>query len=100
MILSDEDFGDRIETVSRKEITEEIIDDDKNNDNDKHDDAKIDEDKDDDDDDDDDDDHTDHALKVDKSLKEIVPKLATSTTNDLIKDNLLRLVTNVVKKEI
>ncbi|GJX69434.1 hypothetical protein Tco_0305161 [Tanacetum coccineum] len=38
--------------------------------------------------------------KVDKSLREIVHKLATSTTNDLMKDNLLRLVTNVVKKEI
>ncbi|GJX14083.1 hypothetical protein Tco_0205841 [Tanacetum coccineum] len=58
MILSDEDFGNRIEPGSHKENLEEIVDDDDKIDDDKHDDAKIDEDK----DDDDDDDHTDHAL--------------------------------------
>ncbi|GJU49587.1 hypothetical protein Tco_1219142 [Tanacetum coccineum] len=61
----------------------------------------------DDDDNDDDDDHDDHALirtqdtleKVNEDLKDIVPKLATSATNDIIKDNLLRLVTDNIKKE-
>ncbi|GKA42233.1 hypothetical protein Tco_0734893 [Tanacetum coccineum] len=37
--------------------------------------------------------------KVNEALKEIVPKFATSATNDLINDNLPRLVTNAVKKE-
>ncbi|GJV15643.1 hypothetical protein Tco_1360966 [Tanacetum coccineum] len=32
-------------------------------------------------------------------IKEIVPNIATSATNDLIKDNLPRLVTDVVKNE-
>nr|GEX42912.1 ribonuclease H [Tanacetum cinerariifolium] len=37
--------------------------------------------------------------KVNESLKEIVSKIPISSTNDLIKDNLSRLVTDVVKKE-
>ncbi|GJT94409.1 hypothetical protein Tco_1089927 [Tanacetum coccineum] len=37
--------------------------------------------------------------KVNESLKEIVPNITTSATNDLIKDNLPRLVTDVVKNE-
>ncbi|GKE62526.1 hypothetical protein Tco_1512893 [Tanacetum coccineum] len=37
--------------------------------------------------------------KVNESLKEIIPKLATSTTNDLINDNIPKLVTDAVKKE-
>ncbi|GKD01926.1 hypothetical protein Tco_1172200, partial [Tanacetum coccineum] len=37
--------------------------------------------------------------KVNESLKDIVPKLATSATNDISKDNLLRLVTDTVRKE-
>ncbi|GKE28053.1 hypothetical protein Tco_1443437 [Tanacetum coccineum] len=37
--------------------------------------------------------------KVDKALKDIVPKLSTTATNDLINDNLPRIVANVIKKE-
>ncbi|GJV36911.1 hypothetical protein Tco_1409388 [Tanacetum coccineum] len=37
--------------------------------------------------------------KVNESLKEIIPKIATSATNNLIKDNLSRLVSDAVKKE-
>ncbi|GKA29182.1 hypothetical protein Tco_0715427 [Tanacetum coccineum] len=37
--------------------------------------------------------------KINDALKEIIPKLATSVTNDLIKDNLLTLVKNSIKKE-
>ncbi|GJU61860.1 hypothetical protein Tco_1243695 [Tanacetum coccineum] len=37
--------------------------------------------------------------KMNESLKEIVPKIATSTTNDLINDNLPKLVTDAIKKE-
>ncbi|GKE17420.1 hypothetical protein Tco_1424997, partial [Tanacetum coccineum] len=37
--------------------------------------------------------------KVDEALKDIVPKLATTSTNDLITDNLPRIVANVMKKE-
>ncbi|GKF19925.1 hypothetical protein Tco_0068563, partial [Tanacetum coccineum] len=37
--------------------------------------------------------------KVNESLKEIVPKIATSATNDLIQDNIPKPVTDVVKKE-
>ncbi|GKA11432.1 hypothetical protein Tco_0690978 [Tanacetum coccineum] len=60
-----------------------------------------------DDDDDNDDDHDDHALirtrgikeKVDEAIKDIVPKLSTTATSDLINDNLSRIVANVFKKE-
>ncbi|GKC03456.1 hypothetical protein Tco_0995066 [Tanacetum coccineum] len=38
--------------------------------------------------------------KVDDALKDIVPKLATTATNVLINDNLLRIAANVVKKEM
>ncbi|GKE19219.1 hypothetical protein Tco_1426796, partial [Tanacetum coccineum] len=37
--------------------------------------------------------------KVDDALKDIVPKLATTVTNVLINDNLLRIVANAIKKE-
>nr|GEY96054.1 hypothetical protein [Tanacetum cinerariifolium] len=37
--------------------------------------------------------------QVNEALKEIVPKLATSATNYLIKDNLLRLVIDEIMKE-
>nr|GEV20782.1 monodehydroascorbate reductase [Tanacetum cinerariifolium] len=44
--------------------------------------------------------HIQGAIKrIYKALKDIVPKLATKVTNDLIIDNLPRIVTNVVKKE-
>ncbi|GJU59827.1 hypothetical protein Tco_1237593 [Tanacetum coccineum] len=144
ILLSDEDFSDRIEPENHKDKPKEIDDDDdkKKDDNDeKHDDAKED------DYDNDDDDHNDHSLirtqrtgnkaiteeltvsdtpmpdaltqdrpkpfsrrctyipgngileKVNESLKEIVPKIATSATNDLIQDNIPKPVTGVVKKE-
>ncbi|GJS47979.1 putative reverse transcriptase domain-containing protein [Tanacetum coccineum] len=89
VLLSDEDSGDRIEPESPKEKPEEIVDDEEEkDDDDKHDDAKDKNDKDD-----------GIIEKVNEDLKEIVPKLATSATNDLIQDNLPRIVTNVVKKE-
>ncbi|GJT44096.1 retrovirus-related pol polyprotein from transposon TNT 1-94 [Tanacetum coccineum] len=37
--------------------------------------------------------------KVNEALKDIVPKLATTATIDLINDNLPRIVANVVKKD-
>ncbi|GJZ34964.1 hypothetical protein Tco_0580781 [Tanacetum coccineum] len=37
--------------------------------------------------------------KVDESLEEILPKLATSATNELVQQNLLCLVVDAVKKE-
>ncbi|GJS21015.1 hypothetical protein Tco_0449647 [Tanacetum coccineum] len=97
VLLSDEDSDDRLEPRSHKENPK-----------------KNDEDNDDDDDekkydkmDDDDEDNDDHALirtrgikeKVDEALKDIVPKLSTTATNDLINDNLPRIVANVIKKE-
>nr|GEX97268.1 hypothetical protein [Tanacetum cinerariifolium] len=77
MLLSYGNSGDRIDTGSHKENLEEIVNDDEKKD-DKHDDAKIDENM-----DDDDDYHND---------QEIVPNLAKHVTDDLIKDNLPRLV--------
>nr|GFD28705.1 hypothetical protein [Tanacetum cinerariifolium] len=50
MLLSDEDFGDRLENRSHKENQKEIDDDDDKKKDDKHDDAKENEDKDNDDD--------------------------------------------------
>ncbi|GJV07648.1 hypothetical protein Tco_1345304 [Tanacetum coccineum] len=93
----EEDFDTRLEPRSHKENLKSIDDeeeekkDDKKNDND----------------DDDDDNHTDHALiktrgikeKVDEVLHEIVPKIASNATNDLIDENLPRIVANAVKKE-
>ncbi|GJU09716.1 hypothetical protein Tco_1132112 [Tanacetum coccineum] len=45
--------------------------------------------------------HHFHGIKeqVDKALKDIVPKLTTKVTNDLIIDNIPRIVTNAIKKE-
>ncbi|GKB41342.1 hypothetical protein Tco_0886284 [Tanacetum coccineum] len=37
--------------------------------------------------------------KVNDTLKEVVPKMATLTTNELVKDNLMWLVVDVVKRE-
>ncbi|GJX63397.1 hypothetical protein Tco_0296297 [Tanacetum coccineum] len=37
--------------------------------------------------------------KVNETLREIVPELTTSTTNDIMKENLPRMVNDVVKKE-
>ncbi|GKD70671.1 hypothetical protein Tco_1324761 [Tanacetum coccineum] len=39
------------------------------------------------------------ASRVDKVLQDIVPKTDSNATNDLIDDNLPRVVANVVKKE-
>nr|GEX08222.1 UBN2 domain-containing protein [Tanacetum cinerariifolium] len=97
MLLSGDDSGNRLEPGSHKENPKEFVDDEeKKDDDDKHDDAKDNENKDD-DDDANDDNHTDQSLirtrrteKVNESLQEIIPKLATSATDDLIKDNLLR----------
>nr|GEZ09179.1 hypothetical protein [Tanacetum cinerariifolium] len=115
VLLCDEDSSDRIEPRSHKEKLEEIVDDD-----DKNDDVKEDKDDDDDIDDDDHDCHSliktqrtgsseirtekirTHILGLVKRLcrrQEIILKLATSATNDLIQDNLPKLVTDVVKKE-
>nr|GEY89626.1 reverse transcriptase domain-containing protein [Tanacetum cinerariifolium] len=115
VLLCDEDSSDRIEPRSYKEKLEEIVDDD-----DKNDDVKE---YKDDDDDNDDDDHDCHSLiktqrtgsleirteKIRTHIpglvkrlcrrQEIILKLATSATNDLIQDNLPKLVTDVVKKE-
>ncbi|GKB77461.1 hypothetical protein Tco_0944356 [Tanacetum coccineum] len=131
VLLSDEDFGDRLEPGSHKDKPKEINDDD----DEKKDDKKG-------DDDNDDNDHafirtresgsskiktekiqtpipssprsfrtdlsSDKAIaqklmdkleKVNESLKDIVPKLATSATSDIIKDNLPRMVTDAVKNE-
>ncbi|GJX62591.1 hypothetical protein Tco_0295491 [Tanacetum coccineum] len=94
----EEDFDTRLEPGSHKENLKNIDDeeeekkDDKKNDND----------------DDDDDNHTEHAInfttrgikeKVDEVLHEIVPKIASNATNDLIDENLPRIVANAVKKE-
>ncbi|GKB24115.1 hypothetical protein Tco_0863516 [Tanacetum coccineum] len=132
MLLSDEDFSDRIENESHKENPTKIDDDDEKKD-DKHDDAKDNKDK------NDDDDHNDQSLilwrmgsleirtekmqihipsppgsiktdlssdkeigimkEVNEALREIVPKLTTSTTNDRMKDNLPKMVNDDVKKE-
>ncbi|GJT94407.1 hypothetical protein Tco_1368010 [Tanacetum coccineum] len=102
VLLSDEYSVDRLEPRSQKENPEIVDDDDDDDDDDekkdeKHDDAN--------DDDDDNDDRDNHALiktqrrKRYESHKEIVPNITTSATNDLIKDNLPRLVTDVVKHE-
>ncbi|GJU45998.1 hypothetical protein Tco_1203264 [Tanacetum coccineum] len=147
VLLSDEDFSDRIELESHKEKSKEIVDDEEKKDNDdKHDDAK----DDDDDNDNDDHDHDDQPLirtrRLDLSsnkaiIKELmvsdthmpdarsqdpsrltssrhanligigqmeemcealrvkVPQLIVSTTSDLMKEALPRLVTDVVNKE-
>nr|GEU37009.1 hypothetical protein [Tanacetum cinerariifolium] len=92
VLLSDEDSGDRLEPESHKENPKKIDDDDQTKDE-KHDDVN--------------DDHDDHALirtrgikeKVNEALEDIVPKLATTTTNDLINDNYQRIMANAVKKE-
>nr|GEV05027.1 hypothetical protein [Tanacetum cinerariifolium] len=46
----------------------------------------------------DDDDHHDDE-KVNEALKDIVPKIATTATNDLITENFPRIVANLFKKE-
>ncbi|GJT97109.1 hypothetical protein Tco_1092627 [Tanacetum coccineum] len=132
ILLSDEDFSDRIENESHKENPTKIDDDDEKKD-DKHDDAKDNKDK------NDDDHHNDQSLilwrmgsleirtekmqihipsppgsiktdlssdkeigimkEVNEALREIVPKLTTSTTNDRMKDNLPKMVNDNVKKE-
>nr|GEV46547.1 hypothetical protein [Tanacetum cinerariifolium] len=98
ILFSDDDFDDSLNPKSHKENLDK-----NDNDDEKKDDKK----DDDDDDNDDDDDHGDHALirtrgikeKVNEALKYIVPKLATTATNDLINDHLPRIVANVFKKE-
>nr|GEV55705.1 putative reverse transcriptase domain-containing protein [Tanacetum cinerariifolium] len=40
-----------------------------------------------------------YQRKIDEVLYDIVPKIATNATNDLIDDNLPRIVANAVKKE-
>ncbi|GJQ94450.1 hypothetical protein Tco_0005589 [Tanacetum coccineum] len=81
LALHKTDSGTRLEPVSHKENPKTVNDDDDDDDD-------VDDKKDDDDNDDDDnDDHDDHAL------------IASKDTNDLIDDNLPRVVVDVVIKE-
>nr|GEV15124.1 hypothetical protein [Tanacetum cinerariifolium] len=114
MLLSDEDFGDRIEPGSHKEKPKDIIDDEEK----KDDDEKIDEKKDDDDDNnDDDDDNNDQSLiktqemgmvndvikKERESSQDVVPTLvsqkfgayASKLIEELFKIHMQNMVLNV-----